>query len=227
MRLNLTLLCFSLMLLLSCRSTGRVEAIAYKSNRIAGVTLGYLETRDLRYDARPSADIGDMLTYELERLGYTVTPANFETLDRRSQPASNGKTEPNDLMPEAMRGLAGETAPRIRSNIGQRHLNADEIRQMYTTSSFNYFVQGAISRSESGNLLEPESGYTILLSVFGPDGKKTGAVSFTVQNNDLADSSLLRSVCSRMAHAFDSQIHKGLPSERPRLDAIREMFGIL
>ncbi|MBX7086691.1 MAG: hypothetical protein K1X70_09700 [Leptospirales bacterium] len=57
----------------------------------------------------------------------------------------------------------------------------------------NYFRQGAICRTESGNLLEMEENFMIFLEVYNQSGERTGTISFTVGGNSLQSAPFLKS----------------------------------
>lgn len=215
---------------LGCRSKGNVEAISTRGARAGTLALGLIENRDYHYGANVAQDLSDLLTFELLKAGYqvqVVDPSLIEALEPATPAApKKNSDDTRDLMPEYMRNLAGEMRPRVADRVRTRFLNPDEIRKLSQKTSFQYFLQGAISRNEAGNLVDPEESFLVMVNAFNADGTRSGAISFTVRNTSLAEAGFLKQVCARIAQAFDQQVIRGVVVERKFTDVIREAFTL-
>lgn len=217
-----------LLALAACKSGGQIDAVNLRStDSMPKVQLGLIESRDLGTSLHASADMADLFTFELQKLGYQVQPFDMRSLDsgERADPKKQTPDQTADLMPEYMRGLAGELRPRAGGDyFRERFLASEEIRKAAAKTSFTYFVQGSLSRSEAGDLLEPDQSYLVLLTVYDAQGVKAGALTFTVKNTSLPESSFLKDVCARMARTFDLQIHRRQPPQRNWFETVRELL---
>ncbi|MBX7086648.1 MAG: lipoprotein [Leptospirales bacterium] len=203
-------LAFSSCSFLTWKSSGNVEVANLKSKQKARVSLGMIQTRDSRSDPYSARNLQDMLAFEMANRGYLATRARHPAKTEQTPgPASTPPAKPDettDLFPEKMRNLAGETRPQNGYGRADDLLDPTEIRQVMNQDGSNYFLQGAISRTESGNLLEMEENFMIFLEVYNQTGERTGMITFTVGGNSLQSAPFLKAVCARIAKAFDDQV---------------------
>jgi len=200
------------------RSRGDVSVVAIRGPRKATIALGNIENRDSHYDAYANRNLLDMLAFEMVERGYGTVKSDLavaferrrqEELKRRQATQKNTGDETADLLPEKLRTVAGETRP-SGYLMGDEMLSPDEVRVVATRDNANYFLQGAISRTDAGNLLEREENFLVFLDVYNRNGEKVGVIAFAVRGNSLKDSPFMKSVCTRIAAAFDEQIQSGL-----------------
>lgn len=211
----------------ACKSTGQIDAVTLRaSDSVPRVHIGLIESRDLGTAHHASSDMADLFTFELQKLGYQVQPLDTRQLE--SGEKTDGKKQQaddtSDLMPEYMRGLAGEIRPRPGDAYRDRFLGSEEIKKVAARANFTYFVQGSLSRSEAGDLLEPDQSYLVLLTAYDAQGQKAGALTFTVKNTSLSEATFMKEVCARMARTFDQTIHKRQPAQRNWMESVREML---
>lgn len=205
--------------LLPFRNPGDVDVVATKAGRKAVVGIGTIENRDSRFDPYTNKNLVDMLSFEMLQRGYGIvrSDTSFAAERRRQEELKRlpapGKTkdETADLLPERLRSVAGEIRPSGYLSMGEELLSSEEIRALSSRDNTTYFMQGAISRTEAGTLLEQEENFAVFLEVFNKNGEKVGAINFTVGGKSLQESPFLKTVCKRIARAFDEQIHGGGP----------------
>ncbi|MBL8021330.1 MAG: lipoprotein [Leptospirales bacterium] len=201
------------------RTGGDVDVVSMKSSRKALIGIGTIENRDSRFDPYANKNLIDMLSFEMSQRGYgTIKSDTSFAVERRrleelKKLPSPGKTkdETADLLPERLRAVAGEIRPTGYTSIGDELLSPDEIRTLASRDNTTYFIQGAISRTEAGTLLEQAENFAVFLEVFNRNGDKVGAINFTVEGKSLQESPFLKTVCKRIARAFDEQIHSTSP----------------
>ena len=190
----------------------------------ASIGIGVIESRDLRFNPYSSQNLKDLLAFELMARGYQaqtsdlsfVQTARLETLRARMEALNKPgkKDETSDLMPPNLRGVAGELRPMDNyMQTGEAGLTRDEIQKVVGRDQIDYYLQGSISRSESGNVLEIEESFLVMMNVFNREGMKIAAIGFAVRGNSLQDSEFMKAVCSRIARGFDEQI--GLRGGKP------------
>lgn len=116
-----------------------------------------------------------------------------------------------DLLPRRLRDIAGETrAPERVVQPDARRLSAEEIQRISGSSQLDYFIQGAIGRTETGLLLEVEENTLVFLEIFDPQGRRVGAVNFVIDNETLKRASFLQEISQEIAKKFHAQIHGGV-----------------
>ncbi len=115
-----------------------------------------------------------------------------------------------DLLPRRLRGIAGETrAPERIVKPDARRLSAQEIERISGKSDLDYFIQGAIGRTETGLLLEVEENTLVFLEIFDPQGRRVGAVNFVIDDDTLKRATFLQEISQEIAKKFHAQIHGG------------------
>lgn len=113
------------------------------------------------------------------------------------------RDDTRDMLPEELKYIAGEQAPReLRTGPEERLLKQREIEAIGAKGEFDYYVQGAIGRMETGYLLELEENTLIFLEIYNKEGRKVGAINFTVDNRTLQQADFLRDVAERIARNF-------------------------
>jgi hypothetical protein len=112
------------------------------------------------------------------------------------------------LLPERLRSIAGEhAAPGPEQRFDNRHLTMEEIRTLAKSNTFDYYIQGAISRTETGLLLETKESTLVFLEIFDAEGRRVGAINMSLDDATLRQASFLRTITERIALAFHRQIH--------------------
>lgn len=181
---------------------GDVEALTTQGQK-GVVGIGFIEDRNSNpFLAR---NFQDQLSFELSARGFTTTILETPSPAPSSPTANPAKDDTSDLLPEGLRRVAGETRagelPRQPTM-----LRPDQIRTAAARGNLNYVIQGAISRTETGTILELEETAMVSLDVYKTTGEKIGAINFTVKGYSLSDAPLLKSVCRRIAQGFETQI---------------------
>lgn len=117
--------------------------------------------------------------------------------------------ESYDLLPERLRNIAGEGTAAVRqSRIEDRLLTSAEIKQLGQANQFQYFMQGAVGRTESGILLDAEENTLVFIQVYSREGRKVGAINFTVSDRSLHQADFLQNVAERIAASFDESLRQ-------------------
>ncbi|MCB1318083.1 MAG: lipoprotein [Leptospiraceae bacterium] len=113
------------------------------------------------------------------------------------------------LFPEHLRGIAGElTAAQVVDQPERRLLTLPEIQTISSHNQYDFFIQGAISRTEAGLLLDIEENALVFLEIFDQQGRRVGAINFTVNERSLGSARFLQDVAARIAAAFHQEISR-------------------
>ena len=120
------------------------------------------------------------------------------------------------LLPDRLRSIAGELQPPDAIETGEeRQLTMREIRDLSAHNKFDYYIQGAISRTESGLLLDLEESTFVFLEIFDARGERVGAINLSIDDATLKKASFLQTVSEQIATAFHRQIHAHTGNSAP------------
>ncbi|MCR9141876.1 MAG: lipoprotein [bacterium] len=112
-----------------------------------------------------------------------------------------------DLLPLRLRTIAGELQPLERViDPEDRRLTGVEIARIASSNNLDYYIQGAIGRTETGLILETEQNTLVFLEVFDPQGERIGAINISVNDETLKRSSFLQQISAEIIEAFDREI---------------------
>lgn len=118
----------------------------------------------------------------------------------------------SELLPPDLRNVAGQNPPpdvQAKSAASRRkQFSKQEIIDFFKDSPADYFLQGSIGRTESGDLLDSEQNTLIFLEIYGRTGERIGVVSFLINGETLEDPDILREVCQEVADAISGQVLK-------------------
>ncbi len=230
MRPFFIILLFILVLFLAsgCRSEGSVRSAFALAPR-AKVTIGHIENRARALRAFPVDNFADMLEFTLLERGFAIGDFDPELLGDEEPEKTSAQipaptpppeilsektareteyfreSEP-DLFPPYFRALAGEATAAPLTFGGSRLLSAREIERLSKKAPFDIFIQGAVGTSDrtfGGLESEEEEDALIFLKIFGPNGARIGAVTFTVEEREYSRPDFLREICARIAGEFE------------------------
>lgn len=112
-----------------------------------------------------------------------------------------------DLLPRRLRNIAGELEPRQRViEPENRPLTEKEVARLAQSNDLDYYIQGAIGRTETGLILETEENTLVFLEVFGPNGERVGAINISINDETLKRSSFLQQISAEIVEAFAREI---------------------
>lgn len=152
--------------------------------------------------------------------GQSSTPAGetTKTPDRESDTVVPYRiyNDTYHLLPDRLRSIAGELQPPDAIETGEeRQLTMREIRDLSAHNKFDYYIQGAISRTESGLLLDLEESTFVFLEIFDARGERVGAINLSIDDATLKKASFLQTVSEQIATAFHRQIHAHTGNSAP------------
>lgn len=118
----------------------------------------------------------------------------------------------SELLPPQLRNVAGQNPPpevQAKSAASRRkQFSKQEIIEFFADSPADFFLQGSIGRTESGDLLDSEQNTLIFLEIYGRTGERIGVVSFLINGETLETPDILREVCQDVANAISGQVLK-------------------
>ena len=120
----------------------------------------------------------------------------------------------SDLLPDYLQDVAGQKPPAEIAASGaeltrrRRQYSKQEIAEFFEEHPADFFLQGSIGRTESGDLLDSEQNTLIFLEIYGRTGERIGVVSFLIRGETLAAPNILRDVCEEVVEAISNQILK-------------------
>jgi hypothetical protein len=118
----------------------------------------------------------------------------------------------SDLLPDYLQNVAGQKPPpeaTPRSGTKRRRLySKQEIVEFFKENEVDFFLQGSIGRTESGDLLDSEQNTLIFLEIYGRTGERIGVVSFLINGETLETPDILREVCADVVAALSGQVLK-------------------
>lgn len=201
-----------------CKDSGNIHRAQVGKKTHLSISLGYLENRDARFSPFATKNFGDLLQIQLINLHYKVLDLDYSPLSRsqpgsvhRSNKSENQTHRPVDdtrnLLPVNLRNAAGEIHPvRFKPAPGQRLLTRKEIAHLSSQNQFQFFLQGAIGRSETGLLLDIAENTLIILFIYNTSGEKIGAINFTAEKRNLSNYEFMHNVAERLAKTVQSII---------------------
>ena len=133
---------------------------------------------------------------------------------KRQDPAparkSSGRELVTDLLPEHLRDVAGQSPPPdpTRRALASRRYSKPEIEEFFKDNSADYFIQGSIGRTESGDLLDNEQNVLIFLEIYGRDAVRIGLLTFLIDDESLESPDTLGQVCDEVVEAISLQVLK-------------------
>jgi len=210
----------SFLLLLHC-GLPRVYAARIVQPK-ATVGIGYIENRDSRYSPYAGSNFISMLEFELIESGYTIIrpkiadpktqhASTASAVAKKTESAQKSPTDTSDLLPERMRHVAGEQKPQPshnrKSGTPESFVSAQEIAAM--GEQFDYYLEGAVSKTETGQLLEIKEGSMIFIHLYDRNGKRLGAINFTSSKANILEPTFMKKVCRSIIQALDRELLRG------------------
>ncbi|MEQ9363716.1 MAG: lipoprotein [Leptospirales bacterium] len=159
------------------------------------------KTTETKPDAKASEDE--------ESYADGILPKKSDSADDRTRniDPSNINDGTRDLLPLRLRNIAGELEPRERVvDPENRRLSGEEIARLARSNKLDFYIQGAIGRTETGLVLETEENTLVFLEVFDPRGERVGAINISINDETLKRSSFLQQISAEIIEAFDREI---------------------
>lgn len=208
-----------LILLASCFPYGNIRSTYVNAQSKATLALGLIENRDTDFNPHTVKNFADLLRMQLLTRNYRLTDPDYSALlkkpvaqpEHTKKPITRGRTETipenttRDLLPRAYRYVAGETRPLYpEERITERLLNRNEIAMLKKENDFQFYLQGALGRSETGLMLDVEENTIVILFLYDRSGETIGAVNFTADRRNLSEYEFMHQVSGRLAQEIDT-----------------------
>lgn len=216
MRILYILLCISA--LLGCNKD-LVRGVKREISPVSKLAIGFVEYRKLYPTEYVDKNFRDMLQFEFLQEGYSII--EFENTKTASLKKRESKLSPekpkgsgeepaysDELLPELLKDAAGENK-RPELKLTEKHLEPSEIQKIAKEFGFRYFLQGAISVSDTLDYLDNEKNSLVFLHVYNDKGEKVGMISFAIDEKNLYNTKLLKEVCKEIATSFTQKIING------------------
>ncbi len=213
-------------------------AIGYLENRHGGYRVfpvkNFLDSLEFEFMEKgyEILDYSPDLLNEVAKEKKAEKPETKKPAD--TPPALNEKTDPlladpesflsrsdvtDNLFPEKLRAIAGERgATRHSVRTRERTLTGEEIKKLAGTLGFDYFVQGAVGTTERnffGAAFDEEEDSLIFLKIYDREGRRVGAIRFTVDEEDYSRASFLTDIARRIVENFVQSTFARSPAKSP------------
>lgn len=223
----------------ACSYPGTVRATHVPATDTGKIAIGFFENRQGAYSSFPVKNFVDSLEFAFMSAGYEVLDYHPALLEKtraepeappvpsgeKGEPATRSTDEREDallsrsdgtdeLFPEKMRSIAGESGARRRGKSGapaDRYLTPEEIGKLAGVLPFDYFLQGSAgttSRAFFGSDFDEEEDSLIFIKVYNRKGRRIGALRFLVDRHDYSRASFLADIARRIVAEFPAAVRE-------------------
>ena len=164
--------------------------------------FGYLEDRNTEFSPFVIDNFVDMLSFELSKLGFGIRKIESESI-KFLYPEENESTvtsdEMDNMLPSHITDLYRVNEKKRKRKRISEYLDSNEIRKVAEKYPFNYFVQGAISQINAGELINQKLNCLIFLEIYDNKGKLVSEINFYTEGKSLQYSAYLQKTAQEMS----------------------------
>lgn len=206
------------LLFISCNT--KVRVIPGSEKPKAKLVIGFIENRNSSYQPFVVQNFIDMLSFELRKEKNEVlvlTSERKSAQEANFKPQADSHNKDSQKM-EGAKNRASENANikgdsdellekiiienLVRKERARKSLSSQQIKKYLEKKDYDYFVQGSISQSESGSLLDTTENSMLFLNFYDKNGKVSLSVNHFLRDKNFNDGKELSKICGEIAHSL-------------------------
>ena len=191
---------------IQCSSAGEINGIASAANKpVLNISIGHIECRQCQYENNLVKNFKDSLIFHLYRKNISIIAIDPTIYDFQKTVAGEDQKTPDrtsDLYPDYFKKLAGEIKPEILRPVETRSLYGNEIRNLKDKYAFDYYLQGALSRKNSGFLMDDPEEYSLYLHIYDNEGNRKGLLQLSRNQKKKSSEDAVQILAGKAAENF-------------------------
>ncbi len=190
----------------SCNSA-KMRAVIIKGEPSVVFAIGYIEDRFTNYIPFTIDNFVDMLQFEMMNNGMGIIDVPGSAALGHAN--KNGKADRDNiktLLPAHAQNIYSDVKNKNRANSLGRHLSKHEVADVADKYKFGYFIQGAISQTETDDILEEEKNCLIFLELVNKNGIKIGAVNYYIEGRSFQEVGNLHKICLDISNELKEKL---------------------